>query len=106
MSFAHHSRIAVAALLSSLFTTPVAASCPDDQDEQCDPLNIKCVCVPRIGGNPIPIPGATPPGSPVPVSPIPLPEPIPAEVDKLGKDASNGQGRPLAGLGRSPRGGF
>jgi hypothetical protein len=87
MSFAPHSRIAAAALLSSLLTTSVGASCPECQDEQCVPVTGPCVCVPRIGCKiRIPIPGAAPPGSPVPNSPIPLPGPIRTEVDKLGSD--------------------
>jgi hypothetical protein len=90
MSIARHSRVAFAALLSSLYVTSVRA-CPDCQDEQCvgvDPLRT-CVCVQKIGCTiSIPIPGATQPDSPIPVSPIPLPPPLQAEVDKWGKDAS------------------
>jgi hypothetical protein len=88
VSFAHHFRIAAVTLSASLFMTSVVAACPDCEDEQCVPFTGACGCVRRIGCK-ISIPtGGTPRDSVAPVSPIPLPAPIQAEVDKLGKDFS------------------
>jgi hypothetical protein len=49
-----------------------------------------CACVPLLGCTiPIPVvPGATSPGSAIPISPIPLPEPLQNALDKLGEDVS------------------
>jgi hypothetical protein len=76
-----------AALLSLFFTTSVSA-CPECEEERCVPFTGVCGCVRRIGCT-ISVPVGTPRGSPVPVSPIPLPEPIQKEVDKLGEGASH-----------------
>src|SRR5262249_21690025 len=84
-SFTHHSRIIVAALLSLFFTTSVSV-CGPCEDEQCVPV-LGCGCVRRIGCI-IPVPLGTPRDSPVPISTIPLPQPIQTELDKLGAGAS------------------
>jgi outer membrane protein OmpA-like peptidoglycan-associated protein len=90
VSFARLRQIAVAALLPLFFATS-AVACPDCQDEKCTPLPKICMCVRKVGCKiSVPVPGTSSPDSPIAgLSPIPLPEPIRAEVEKLGKGATN-----------------
>ena len=76
----------VLALGAMLLSTPVAASCPSCQDEEC--LFGKCVCIPRIGCTIPLIPNITPLGPGPIVTKIPLPPYLRKHVDEFGHGAT------------------
>jgi hypothetical protein len=80
VSFAHHSRIAVAALLLSPFTTTAGASFPDRNDERYGPANIEPIA-PASSSSPLSQISPLSPSSPL--SQIPFPTSIQTEVDHV-----------------------